>query len=227
MLLITQVLFAVGNASMFALILQISRSYRGNKCVSIFKTFMNAHVSAGSLKDSLISLFTNVAVTAALFASIQFGINYAISSDANSTISMFVFATLWNSMLASLMTFVISMHSILLLSILDEKGVRNFLTFTNSFLGIPLSGYDICGLVVITSDLTILWLMIAILFWILDSLENAIAMALYWCMGCSVVVFCSEYSYNFLFNFFERTKDKELFVIENNSSSSEMQQISK
>ena len=127
MFLVTQVLFAVGNACTFAAVLQVSRRFRAYKCVAIFKTFMKANTSSGSsLKDSMISLFTNVAVTAALFASIQFGINYAISSNADSTISMFVFATLWNSMLASMMTFVISMHSILLLSILDDTGVRNF-----------------------------------------------------------------------------------------------------
>jgi hypothetical protein len=86
-----------------------------------------------------------------------------------------------------------------------DDDIHRFLRFEFKYGGIKKDGFDIIGLVIICADLSIWWLLIALIILVWDSFPNNIAICGIVILGSSFLFFVSEWSYLFFFEFTRST----------------------
>jgi hypothetical protein len=218
-----QISFAVLGAALWALVFKIMQVFRADRVASAFrlmqiersrKLLLQANKAKDgndtnpSLKASSISIFTNVAVTAALFLTIQFSIMISMGS-ADGFLSMCAYGALFNSLLSSAVCFIIALHSILAISMFEEDSVQKFLLHEYCSMGVKVSGQSLIGMAIVNADVSMFWIYLWGLLWICDNLNNKVGMALYWSFGSAFAVYCCEFAYGFFFSLVEKIKSDE------------------
>lgn len=201
-----QVLVAVGFPCLWVALLYASLYIRGVKFEKVLSAFIRTQAGEHGVKPAYKNIVTNTAVSSALFLSIQFSglFSLLMDGDTDSVLKMVVMATMANSILSALFSFISSLHLLLMMAMVQEKAALQWLDFKVSALGSgPTNGLQLLLLVILCVDQSLIWLLISCAFWIFDRTAYPVAMGLFWISGSCAAIWCSEASYAMFFKFFD------------------------